>query len=650
MIEKSFIESEKVFRELFDNMSSGVAVYKPIKDGNDFIIKDLNKAGEEISQVNQKEVVGKLVTKIFPGIKDLGLFEVFQRVWRSGKSENHPISQYKDERISQWVENYVYKLPSGLIVAIYKDVSDKKKAEEALKESEERFRKVFEESSLGMTIIDLKNNHITMANSMMVNMFGYTMKELLNLNIQDITHSEDLEKENRLKEKLIRGEIPFFALEQRFFKKNKKILWGNLTASIIRGNDGKPLYGIGMIADITDHKMAENKLKESEDKLKKLNKELEQRIEVRAKELRDSEIKYRALFEQAGDMIIVLDTENGKIVDFNDKMHENLGYTREEFNNIRVPDFDMMEGNDEYRAHLERIVKQGFDVFESKYKTKSGEVRDILIHAKAIIINKKTYLHSILRDITDPKEMDNKLKESEEKYRKAYYQANLYRDIFAHDINNILQNINSSAELSSLYLNNPEKLHTISELYEIINEQVERGRKLIKNVRKINEIEESGVELEKIEAIKFLKNAETFLKNSFQARIVDVKINKPENKVFVMANNLLLDVFENILINAVRHNISTKIEIIIEINREIIEEKNYIRMEFKDNGLGISDYRKKSIFEKGTRKSQKSKGMGLGLSLVKKIIDSYIGDIWVEDRVKGEYKQGSNFVLLLQEF
>ena len=514
MIEKSFIESEKVFRELFDNMSSGVAVYEPINDGKNFLIKDFNKAGEKISKVKQKEIIGKKITDVFPGIKKLGLFDVLQRVWKTGKSEHHPISQYKDERVTSWVENYVYKLPSGLIVAIFDDVSEQK---------------------------------------------------------------------------------------------------------------------------------------EAEDKLKQLNKELELRAEDRATELNDSETKYRALFEQAGDMIIVLDTETGEIVDFNDKMHETLGYTREEFNNIRVPDFDMMEEDEEYHAHIEKIIKKGFDIFETKYRTKSGEVKDILIHAKAIKIKEKAYLHSILRDITMMKDMDEKLKESEEKFRKAYYQANLYRDIFAHDINNILQNIHSSAELSFLYLNNPEKLHTISELYEIIHEQVERGRKLIKNVRKINEIDDSEIELERIETDKLLKNAVTFLKNSFQARILEIKVNNPEKKVFVFANNLLLDVFENILINAVRHNNSTKIEISIEISKEKIEEKKYIRMEFKDNGLGISDYRKKSIFEKGTRKSQRTKGMGLGLSLVKKIIDSYHGDIWVEDRVKGEYKQGSNFVILLQE-
>ncbi|MBA7553820.1 Alkaline phosphatase synthesis sensor protein PhoR [subsurface metagenome] len=242
-----------------------------------------------------------------------------------------------------------------------------------------------------------------------------------------------------------------------------------------------------------------------------------------------------------------------------------------------------------------------------------------------------------------------KLEESEEKFRNSYYQDNLYRDIFAHDINNMLQNIQSSAELSSLYLNNPEKLHTLKELYDIITEQIERGKKLINNVRKITKIDESEVILEKIEASRLLEKAIEYLKNSFQARDIGVHINSSEKSFYVEANNLLLDVFENILINAVRHNNKSKIEINVDISKDKLNDIKYIKMEFKDNAIGISDYRKKSIFEKGKHKSLKSKGMGLGLSLVKKIIDSYNGDIRVEDRVKGDYKQGSNFIILLQE-
>lgn len=250
-------------------------------------------------------------------------------------------------------------------------------------------------------------------------------------------------------------------------------------------------------------------------------------------------------------------------------------------------------------------------------------------------------------DIIEKRNADRKIEKSEEKYRKAYYQANLYRDIFAHDINNILQNIYSSVELSSLYLNNPEKLSTIKELYEIINEQVNRAKKLISNVRKITEIDEAEIKLEKIDLNRILKNAIELLQSSYQTRIINIQCSDLTKKYYVYANNLLLDVFENILINAVRHNNKSKINICIEISHERKEERDYIKIEFKDNGIGISDSRKVSIFERGNRRYQKSRGMGLGLSLVKKVIDLYQGKIWVEDRVKGDYRQGSNFVLLI---
>ena len=98
-----------------------------------------------------------------------------------------------------------------------------------------------------------------------------------------------------------------------------------------------------------------------------------------------------------------------------------------------------------------------------------------------------------------------------------------------------------------------------------------------------------------------------------------------------------------------RHNNKATININIDISKDKLDKIDYIKMEFKDNAIGISDYRKKIIFEKGKRKGQRSKGMGLGLSLVKKILESYDGDIRVEDRVRGDYKQGSNFIIRLQE-
>lgn len=127
------IVSENNFRELFDNMKSGVAVYEAKEDGNDFIIKDLNYAAQSIEQIARQDVIGKSVLQVFPGVREFGLFEVFQRVLKDGLPRYHPVSRYKDDRIEGWRENYIYRLPTGDIVAIYDDVTEMKKKEEEIR-------------------------------------------------------------------------------------------------------------------------------------------------------------------------------------------------------------------------------------------------------------------------------------------------------------------------------------------------------------------------------------------------------------------------------------------------------------------------------------------------------------------------------------
>ncbi|RKY05878.1 MAG: hypothetical protein DRP66_09950, partial [Planctomycetota bacterium] len=136
--EAKLAESESRFRELFRHMSSGVAVYEAVDGGRDFVFRDFNRAGERIEKVKRADVIGRKVTQAFPGMEEFGLLEVFRRVFKTGKPEHFPVSLYKDERISGWRENYVYKLPSGEIVAVYDDVTDRKKAVSELQEAKER--------------------------------------------------------------------------------------------------------------------------------------------------------------------------------------------------------------------------------------------------------------------------------------------------------------------------------------------------------------------------------------------------------------------------------------------------------------------------------------------------------------------------------
>jgi len=131
--DRKSIKSKIEYKELFKRISSCVAVYEATGNGNDFIFKDFNKAAEKADKIKRKDIIGKSVLKVFPGVKDFGLFDVFKRVYKTGKPENYPISIYKDKRILGWRENFVYLLPNGDVVTVYNDLTEKKKAEEEIK-------------------------------------------------------------------------------------------------------------------------------------------------------------------------------------------------------------------------------------------------------------------------------------------------------------------------------------------------------------------------------------------------------------------------------------------------------------------------------------------------------------------------------------
>ncbi|MCL5771419.1 MAG: diguanylate cyclase [Actinobacteria bacterium] len=243
---------EKLLKKIFNNINSGIVIYEVKEDCNKFIIKDLNKAVEKIEKVKKKDVIGKNVTDVFPGIIEFGLLDIFKRVYKTGKPEIFPLSLYKDNRISGLKENYVFKLSSNEIVAIYNDLTEIIIKEEKLKESEEKYRSLFERSIDGIYQSTINGKYID-ANPALVKMLGYKNKE--ELMKVDIPSQLYFAKNDRPE---INERDKTFCTKLK--KKNGTVIDVEISSRVVREDD-KPLFYEGIVRDITERKKNEEQLK-----------------------------------------------------------------------------------------------------------------------------------------------------------------------------------------------------------------------------------------------------------------------------------------------------------------------------------------------------------------------------------------------------
>jgi len=159
-LQEALKRSDERFRLLVENMPSGVAVYEPRDGGRDFIFKDFNRAAETIEGLSREDVINRSLLAVFPAIVEFGLLEVLRRVARTGRPEHHPAGIYKDDRITGWRDNFVYKLPTGEVVAVYRDITARKQAEEDLARTHELLTTVIDSSPDWIFVKDLEHRYL----------------------------------------------------------------------------------------------------------------------------------------------------------------------------------------------------------------------------------------------------------------------------------------------------------------------------------------------------------------------------------------------------------------------------------------------------------------------------------------------------------
>ncbi|TXT66251.1 MAG: putative Histidine kinase [Promethearchaeota archaeon] len=260
----------------------------------------------------------------------------------------------------------------------------------------------------------------------------------------------------------------------------------------------------------------------------------------------------------------------------------------------------------------------------------------------------KVMLYATLLLTATSAPIENRRKEIEKRFWESFSRAEFYKDVFIHDINNMLQIILSAIQI--LLIKNPNLNKEREQDYlKMIKNQVYRGSKLIENLRMLSYLEKKEFFLKNLEIVSKLKYVLNQIRDYYKDKNIDIQIETYAKSIYIHANELIKEVFHNLLTNAIEHNDNKEIFISVRIKRAQQINQNFLRIEIEDNGKGIEDSRKKSIFSRAFKIDNDLRGLGLGLSLVNKILNIFNGKIWVEDRVEGDYSQGSKFIMLIPQ-
>ena len=258
--EEALRESEFRYHSLFENMLEGYAHCRMVHEegrARDFIYLEVNSAFEKLTGL--KKVVGKPVSEVFPGIYEtnMPLLEMYERVASTGEPERCE-THFKE--FGRWFSISVYSHQKGHFVAVFDDITERKVAEEALRESEERFSGAFEHAPIGVALSSPQGRWLKV-NRALCKLVGYTEEELLSRSFQDITHPDDLPDSLECVRQLTSGQSRVYQSEKRYIHAAGHLVTVLLNVSLVRDSQQQPRYFIAQIQDITERKRTEQSLR-----------------------------------------------------------------------------------------------------------------------------------------------------------------------------------------------------------------------------------------------------------------------------------------------------------------------------------------------------------------------------------------------------
>jgi PAS domain S-box-containing protein len=619
LVEDALRASEEKYRRIFESYQD--VYFKLDIDGT---IAQISPSVEKTGGYTPNELRGEPVDKLYADTSELTAIN--RILFKYGLIRDRDIKLLKKDNsvIFASLNAKLLRGESGRPVGIegvIRDITERIKAEDDFKKSEEKLRTLADFTYNWEYWLDPEGKMVYMSPSS-ERITGYRAEEFMESSdlLIDTTHPDDLSsfKEHLIDENNLDGVLE---LDYRIVTRQNKVKWINHICQKVYGDDGRYLGRRVSNKDITDGKIAEE-------------------------ELRNSEERFRALFYEAPDAIIVQDYK-GKILDANPAAGQLYQMGNDKLTGKTIFEFVPEESRSEFRTDFSMWVEGKMDIKRSFILTTTSKSIPVEIHASRIRYSGNDALMFNIRDITAIIESENKLKEAKENAEQADMLKSVFLANMSHEIRTPMNAIIGFSEILS-----DEELskHEREEFIRYITQGSNTLMNLIEDIIDITKIEAGKIKINLTECnVSNLMDElyATFLKikNRDGKKSMELRLNKPvSDKDFSISTdpNRIRQVLSNLLGNALKFTDEGYIELGFTLERE-----NQVVFYVKDTGIGIPKEKQKLIFERFGQvedaQNKEQKGTGLGLAISKKLAELLGGNLTVES----EKNVGSIFKLTL---
>ena len=596
--EDALKKSEEEYSSLFNNMMDGFAYCKMIFDETekpvDFIYLQINDAFEKITGLKKHLVVGKKVTEAIPGIKEANpeLFKIYGKVAQTGQKKKFEVF-FKP--LNLWLSVSAYCPKKDYFAAIFEDITERKKTEDSLKEREENFRNLAEESP-NMIFINQKGK-VVYANKKCQDTIGYTEEEFYSptFNFLSIIAPESVEKLKSAYAMHMRGE-EVTAYEYSLISKVGQRIAAIINTKLTEYNGERAILGI--VTDITEREKAKNELQESEE-------------------------RFRSLFEQAP-LPVAITSLNGTILDANVSFQTLLGCSLEELK--KTSSIHLYE-NSQDRETLFTILEQNGVVsdFSTRLRQKDGTCVEVVMNVSKFQIGQESFLRTSFQDVTERKQAEETLNEIMNQLVLVNEKLGVVGSLTRHDVRNKLSTITGYAYLL-------KKRHSDqTDIVDVLGKMEQAVKESMKIFDFAKMYEQLGVEeLSHVSVENAINEAVALFS------CLNIKVVNDCHGLTALADSFVRQLLYNLMDNTRKYGKKTTT---IRIHYQSTDS-NGLRLIYEDDGVGISTENKSKLFSEGFSTGGST---GYGLFLIGKMMEIYGWKI----EENGEPGKGAKFTITI---